>query len=81
MMDSILIDEKNYALIIEIQNKSSAQNLVQEKFWNVQDLKFVTFKFVTVKFLTFKDWLQHCLIFWRGSSKAGGGTIGEMQKT
>ena len=45
MLNNILIDEKNYALILKIQNKSSAQNLVQEeeKFWNVQDLKFVTF--------------------------------------
>lgn len=31
MMDNILIDEKNYVLILEIQNKSSAQNLMQEK--------------------------------------------------
>ena len=30
-MDNILIDEKNYVLILEIQYKSSAQNLVQEK--------------------------------------------------
>lgn len=72
MMDNILIDEKNYVFILEIQNKSSAQNLVQEK----EILKCTGSEICHI--LTFKDPIE-TFKFSEGSSKAGGGMIGEMQ--